>query len=376
MSELVCIECGRRFSTSLPIWRCECGGLLDVEHSSFFKIEDLRSRKLDMWRYREAIPIDEDSSIVSLGEGFTPIVELAISGENVLFKQEHLFPTGSFKDRGASVLLSKVKELGIDSVVEDSSGNAGAAVAAYAASAGVQCEIFVPKNTIEAKITQIELYGANLRIVPGSRERTAAEALKAAEGCYYASHSWNPFFSHGTKTMAFELSEQLGWAVPDVVILPVGNGTLLLGACIGFSELKRFGITKRMPRFIGVQVESCAPLHKAYIEGTDEIGLNDTGNTIAEGVAVAKPVRGKQILRAVRSTGGYFITVNERELIDSLKMMLSKGFLIEPTSAVPVAGVVKYLSENSADETIVSVLTGHGLKGAGEIHKLIKNADN
>ncbi|MEM9982561.1 MAG: pyridoxal-phosphate dependent enzyme, partial [Bacteroidota bacterium] len=151
-------------------------------------------------------------------------------------KLDFLFPTGSYKDRGASVMISKVKELGIDKVVQDSSGNAGASVAAYCAKAGIACDIYAPKCTSQAKLTQIKMYGATLHLIDGTREDTAQAALEAAQKSYYASHCWNPYFFQGTKTFAFEIAEQMGWKAPDTVILPAGNGTLLIGAYIGFRE--------------------------------------------------------------------------------------------------------------------------------------------
>ena len=249
MSLLTCIKCNATYSSDDPLWRCRCGGLLDlrIEFEPVFDLEKIKKRKPSMWRYREAIPIKDDAHIVSFDEGFTPLIEVTVFGKAILIKQEQLFPTGSFKDRGASVLISQVRALGIEKVVEDSSGNAGSAIAAYCAHAGISCEIFVPAETSSSKLAQIALYGAKLNKIPGTREETAAAVLKAAETNYYASHSWNPFFFHGTKTFAFEVCEQLGWVSPDTVILPVGNGTLLLGAYIGFMELKAAKITKKFP---------------------------------------------------------------------------------------------------------------------------------
>ena len=161
-----------------------------------------------------------------MGEGFTPLEEIELDGHRVLLKIDYLFPTGSYKDRGATVLISKVKELGIRKVVEDSSGNAGSAIAAYCAKAGIECEIYVPQATSPEKLVQIQAYGATLKRVEGSREKTAEVAMGAASKFYYASHCWNPFFLHGTKTFAFEIWEQMDGKVPDVLILPVGHGTL------------------------------------------------------------------------------------------------------------------------------------------------------
>ncbi len=315
-----------------------------------------------MWRYREAIPLFDDKNIISFDEGFTPLIDVDFNGKSVLIKQDYLFPTGSYKDRGASVLISKVRELGIGKVVEDSSGNAGSAIAGYCAKAGIDCEIFVPQDTSPGKLAQIHLYKAALNKIPGSREDTAFAVLKTAEEYYYASHSWNPFFFHGTKTFAFEVCEQLGWKSPNSVILPVGNGTLVLGAFIGFHELLDAGIIERMPRIIAVQSLNCSPLYRAFKGNLEEIPEIDKKATLAEGIAIAKPIRGKQIIDAVKKSEGDFIAVDDLEIKTSLKDMCRKGFYIEPTAASTTAGISKYVQDSNADETIVSLFTGHGLK--------------
>ena len=217
-----------------------------------------------MWRYREAIPVNNDSNIVSFDEGFTPLTRLNIQGRPVLIKQEQLSPTGSFKDRGAAVLISKIKELNISEVVEDSSGNAGAAISAYCTAAGIECSIYVPESTSKAKLVQIIVNGAKLNRVKGTREDTANAVLKSAEKIYYASHVYNPFFFQGTKTIAYEICEQLDWVSPDTVILPVGHGSLLLGMHTGFSELLYAGLIKKMPKLIAVQSENCSPLYRTF----------------------------------------------------------------------------------------------------------------
>ncbi len=176
-----------------------------------------------MWRFREALPIENDENIVSFQEGYTPLLPFQVEGRPILLKQEHLFPTGSFKDRGASVLISRAKELGVERVVEDSSGNAGAAIAAYAAQAGIACDIYVPDNTSPAKLAQIKLYGARLHKIPGSRENTAEAARDMAKDHFYASHVWNPYFFQGTKTFSFEIWEQLGGQAPDTILCLDGH---------------------------------------------------------------------------------------------------------------------------------------------------------
>jgi len=362
MNQFICEKCKATYSLDEPRWRCDCGSVLDIEFQPVFDLARIRQRKPTMWRYREAIPVPSDANIISFTEGFTPLVEVDFAGKPVLMKQEQLFPTGSFKDRGASVLVSKVKELGIKEVVEDSSGNAGSAISAYCAKAGIKCHIFVPEGTAAGKVAQIQFYGARLNRVPGTREDTARAALQATAKAYYASHSWNPFFFQGTKTFAFEVCEQLDWKSPDTVVLPVGNGTLLLGACIGFKELLEAGITDQIPKIIAVQSENCAPLSQAFRENLAEIPTINKKDTIAEGIAVANPIRGRQIVAAVRQSRGDFLVVSDNEIKKSLKEVCQKGYYIEPTSAVVVAGLKKYLPESNPGEVIVSAFTGHGLK--------------
>jgi len=371
MNQLICHKCKATYSLDDPRWKCDCGSILDIEFKAVFDLEKIKKRKPTMWRYRETIPVQDDINIVSFDEGFTPLTEVNFNDKSVLIKQEQLFPTGSYKDRGASVLISKVKELGIKEVVEDSSGNAGSAISAYCAKAVIDCNIFVPEDTTAGKVAQIQLYGAKLNKIPGTREDTAKAVLKAAEKVYYASHSWNSFFFHGTKTFAFEVCEQLGWKSPETIILPVGNGTLLLGAYIGFNELLKAGIITRIPKIIAVQSENCAPLYWAFWENLDEIPVINKKETLAEGIAIADPIRGKQIVEAVKQSNGCFITVNENEIKESLKEICRKGYYIEPTSAATIAGIKKYLPKSNFDEVIVSVFTGHGLKTTEKMLKLL-----
>jgi threonine synthase len=371
MGALICQKCDKKFSLGQKIWKCACGGLLDIQFSPSFPIDKIRARKPSLWRYREALPIEDDRNVISFDEGFTPLLPVDFSGRTVWLKQDHLFPTGSYKDRGAAVLISKAKELGVQTVVEDSSGNAGCAIAAYCAKAEIHCEIFVPEDTSPGKLAQIRLYGASLHKVPGSREDTARAVLNAAEKDYYASHSWNPFFFHGTKTFAFEICEQLGWKAPDTVIVPVGNGTLLLGAYIGFQELRYAGIIGGVPKIIGIQSANCDPLVKAFTDGSKEFSLIEKKDTLAEGIAIAEPIRGSQILEAVRETKGELIAVSEAEIKESLKQLCQKGFYLEPTSAATIAGVSRYLKKAASDECLVTVITGHGLKSTEKMLKIL-----
>jgi len=372
MDALICASCRSKFDVNSPIWKCPvCGGLLDLEFSPRFDLETIRARRPTIWRYREALPILEDQNILTLGEGFTPLVRMVIHGKTLLVKQDSLFPSGSYKDRGAAVLVSKIQELGVKTVVEDSSGNAGCAIAAYCARAGIVCHIYVPVSTSPGKLAQIQSYGAVLHKIPGSREDTAAAVLDAARMDYYASHSWNPFFFHGTKTFAFEIWEQLGCKAPDTLVLPVGNGTLLLGAVLGFKELLQAGLIDRPPKIVGVQAAGCAPLAEAFERGLAEPAPVEKRETLAEGIAIANPIRGKQILEAVRKSSGSFITVEETEIIEALHLSSRQGIYIEPTAAATLAGAVNYLQKLDEGENMITVITGHGLKSAEKLMHLL-----
>ena len=364
-----CSRCGRVYNDDAMRFRCDCGGVLDLLFEPQFDPAAVAGRPRDLWRYREALPVSGD--IVTMGEGCTPLLPVPFRTATLLVKQEQLFPTGSYKDRGAAVLISHLRELGVERVVEDSSGNAGCAVAAYAARAGIACNIYVPADTSPAKTAQIEAYGAALHRIPGTREDTASAAMEATATAVYASHVYNPWFLQGTKTFAYEVAEELGWTAPDTMVLPAGNGTLLLGAFIGFEEMRRAGIVDHMPRLIAVQAAACAPLADAFARGMDGPMEVHAAHTAAEGIAIAAPARGAQVLAAVRATGGSFLTVSEREIAASLEECCLSGWFIEPTSAAVIAGACRYAGTAAAGETIVTAFTGHGLKAAAKIAEIL-----
>lgn len=325
-----------------------------------------------MWRYREALPIADDGNVVSFDEGMTPLIPVDLGAGRLLLKLEQLFPTGSYKDRGAAVLVSKAREMGIREIVEDSSGNAGCAIAAYAARAGIACEILVPESVSPGKLAQILFYGASVRRIPGSRDDAAKAALATAESVYYASHSWNPFFFQGTKTFAYEIWEQLSFRAPDVVLLPAGNGTLLIGSYIGFRDLRENGLIDRIPRHVAIQAENCAPLYAMFRGGLEDLPAVTARETIAEGVAIAAPVRGTQIVDIVRETGGEVIAVSEAEIEEALVLLGRVGLYAEPTSALPVAAFLKRPEAGSG--LAVAPLTGHGLKAGEKMGKIAGKA--
>lgn len=342
-----------------------------------------------MWRYREAFPINDDAPIISFQEGFTPLIPFPqltrfMTGDTkVYIKQDHLFQTGSYKDRGAAVMISKCAETGIKSVVEDSSGNAGCAVAAYSAAAGITSRIFLPSSTPEAKLAQIASYGARIVMIPGNRDNTSQailEELEQPDPPYYAGHAYNPFFFHGTKSFAFEVCEQLEWDPPDAVFIPAGNGTLLIGAYLGFQELQEKGAIPTVPRLVAVQCQGYTPLREiVWPEATGPVrgGEAPPGeeeadappqeknlHPLADGIAISNPVRLHEMRDAVLNTGGTVIIVTDEQIRAVLEQTGRLGFFIEPTAAVGLAGVLSYLGSAApaGQERIVTVFTGHGLK--------------
>jgi threonine synthase len=290
-----------------------------------------------MWRYAPAIPVAPIPGL-SMGEGGTPLVASGLT--DVWCKLEFVSPTGSFKDRGAAVLVAAARARAAPALIADSSGNAGSAIAAYAARAGLPCHVFVPAATSTAKQAQIRAFGAALELVPGDRTATAeaaADAVRAGEAMY-ASHVHDPLFLQGTKTFAYELWEQLP-APPDALVIPAGNGTLLLGAAIGFAELHAAGLIARRPALIAVQAAHCAPLAAAWWSGSGEPAEVVARPTAAEGIAIPRPARGRAILEAVRESGGCVLAVPEAAITPAAADLAARGLLVEPTAAVPWAAV-------------------------------------
>lgn len=328
--KFICRECGKTHPVGTRQWRCVCGGLFDL-----LKEEGDAPIKGDL-----------------LGDLRTPVIPYEHKGLRLDLKLDFMTPTGSFKDRGAAFLVEVLAREGIDSVVEDSSGNAGAAIAAYCARAAIACRILVPESTSEGKLKQIKASGALLEKVPGSRDETQARAFQRAEESYYASHVFNPLFIEGVASMAEEILALP--RPPQVVFCPVGNGTLLLGLHAGFSRL-----TKRPPVLMGVQARACAPVWSA--EGKKPHAV--CGPTLAEGIAVGKPARLKQILSAVKTSGGHFVTASEDEIAGAWKDLCANGIYCEPTSAAAVAAALAWAeTPEGRGKRILVPLTGSGLK--------------
>jgi threonine synthase len=366
---LECSLCARTFPADRPRWRCDCGGCLRLTGTPLFSFDALPERPRSVWRYREALGIADPGHIVSLGEGCTPLVEGRLEERSLRFKLDFLCPTGSFKDRGSAVMVSKLREWGLRAVVEDSSGNAGASVAAYCSRAGIAADVFVPASASAGKLAQIALHGARLHRVEGSREQTTEQAVEAAGRSFYASHNWSPFFAAGCKTLAYELAEDLGWRAPAWVVLPVGGGNLLAGLHAGFEELRRAGVLDRLPRIAAAQASACAPLYRAWREGLGDVPLIEKGETAAEGISVARPVRGRAMLAAVRASNGVVCTVEETEIWREHEVLAASGIYVEPTSAVAAAACRALIRSGALgpEGEVVVVLTGSGLKATDKI---------
>jgi threonine synthase len=363
---------GEKYLLSEPRWRSDTGAPLMITALPGIGRNMIDPGKRSLWRYAAALPVEVPDPI-TMGEGSTPLVSHKWDGVPACFKLEWLSPTGSFKDRGASVMLSILRGQGVTKVLEDSSGNGGAAIAAYAAAGGLAAKILVPASTAQDKIVQMRAYGAEIELVPGTRQDTSDAAERQAATIFYAGHNWQPFFLQGTKTLAYELWEDLQFKAPDNVIIPTGAGSNVMGCDIGFGELLRRGEIARLPRLFAAQPENCAPLHASFAAGSDDLTPVDARPTIAEGASIAKPVRIREVLAAVRRSGGATVAVSEVEIERALIELGRIGLYVEPTSAIAGAAFTKLIERGVVHptETTVLVLTGAGLKTTRRIGELM-----
>jgi threonine synthase len=315
----------------------------------------------------------EISKPISLGEGCTPLVQRKWDDFRPFFKLEWFNPTCSFKDRGTAVMLSYLRQLAVEAVLEDSSGNGGASVAAYGAAGGMRVKIIAPAYTSPAKIAQVRAYGAEVQLVEGPREESEREAIRQSDRIFYSSHNWQPFFLQGTKSIAYELWEDFDFEVPDNVIVPVGAGSTLLGCHIGFGELLAAGQIKKRPRLFAAQPFNCSPVDASFKAGVDTPVPRAVSKTIAEGTAIAHPLRLREMIHALRETGGETVAVSEQEIVTALKRLARLGLFAEPTSAGAAAALAKLIERNviGARERTVVLISGTGIKTASAIAELL-----
>jgi threonine synthase len=368
---------GRTYPLTEARWRADNGHHLNLGPGPGLRRRDIETGRRSVWRYARALLVGDEHA-VSLGEGWTPLLDGAWHGAPVHYKLEFMMPTGSFKDRGTTVMVSYLKSRGVRRILEDSSGNAGASVSAYAAAAGLTCRILVPETASYPKIAQIAACGAEVVTIKGSRQDVAEAAIRETAdppgGTFYASHNWQPFFVEGTKTLAYELWEQSGFRAPDNLVVPLGYGSNVLGAERGFAELERTGEIARRPRLFGVQAAGCAPYAAAFREGVEHLVPTEIRSTVAEGIATPRPTRVADVLRAVRETGGSVVAVEEGEILNALRELARRGLYVEPTAAAAAAGLTRLLASGviRPQEYTVLVLTGSGLKASAQIGDLLK----
>jgi threonine synthase len=361
----VCSSCTATYPASALVWRCACGQHLEWRRAPRrWTQADLDRGDASLWRYEVALPFPRSQRRAFLGEGWTPLLPAAERG--LLLKLDFLCPTGSFKDRGSTILMNYLAGLGVTRALEDSSGNAGASIAAYGAAAGISCEVYVPAAASGAKLAQVGAYGAKVKPVVGSRQDVTEAALRRATELFYASHNWHPLFIEGTRTLGFELWEQLGYQAPDAIVTPVGAGSTLLGCWRAFNELAVDGPGARMPRLYAAQATACAPLVQALERDEASPSGVEPGLTVAEGIKIGRPIRGREMLQALRGSGGGARAVSEQEILAAQDRLGRQGLFVEPTGAVAYAAALSLLAsgELQAEERTAVVLTGSGLKSA------------
>src|SRR5713101_670780 len=374
---LRCRECGREYDVA-PIFTCEwCFGPLEVayDYDAITKAtsrEKIAAGPRSIWRYADLLPSDRNPA-VDLGAGFTPLVradrlaaELGL-GE-VWVKNDTVNPTNSFKDRVTSVALSKALEFGFKVAACASTGNLANSVAAHAAHAGLRSYVFIPSNLEQGKVVTTSVYGGNLVAINGNYDdvnRLCAELAGIYEWAF-VNVNMRPYYAEGSKTLAFETAEQLGWTVPDHVVVPVASGSLLTKIRKGFDELYKVGLLDREPqvRVSGAQAEGCSPVARAWLDGTDVIKPVKP-STIAKSLAIGNPADGYFALDAVRQTGGGLAAVTDDEIVDAMKLLArTEGIFAETAGGVTVATLKRLAAEGvvRADERVVVYVTGHGLK--------------
>lgn len=356
---LRCPECALQFQDR---WRCTCEEPLRFAHRAEPEPADPFEQQFDpregLWTFESLVPITKQ---VSLGEGYTPLV--SDESWNATFKLEYVNPTGSFKDRGATTVVSRACELNIERLHDDSSGNAGLAIATYAARAGIDTDIFVPATAKSSKISAIRATGATVVPVEGSRAAVSAACRNRTESgeSWYASHAWNPAFFAGTETMAYEIAHQLDWSAPDCIVAPIGHGTAFLGLYRGFKRLKELGWIDQQPRLFGGQAIGYDPIVR-NIHGNATPGNK---NDLADGIQIEEPVQSREITTAIRETSGDVIAISTAHVQSTLEKLHTQGFYVEPTAAVAPAALREFRTQGriGMEDRVVVPLTGSGFTG-------------
>ena len=383
---LRCTKCLSTYSTLEKSAVCpKCHGLFEVEYDfdlireKFHRDELEKSHAQGLWRYEKALPVPGEFKI-SFGEGFTPLTETRrlVNGIRLMTKLDYVAPTSSFKDRGSTIAISRANELQVDAVAIDSTGNAAASISAYASRAKIPCYAFVPSTTEPEKIAQMSANGAIVAKVKGTRQdvHDIIELAYRKYGWYYCGFMVSPYAIEGTKTIAYEICEQMKWEPPDWIIFPVGTGSGIVGCAKGLQELQKIGWIDKMPKLVCIQAEGCAPISAGFKTGAKDIVPVRLPRTMAEGIAVGAPPKGTLVLEAVRRTGGVAETVSEDQILDCARSLAAnEGLYVEISAAPSVAGAKKLVESGVIDkgDTVVCELTGTGLKSSREYFQIVRN---
>ncbi len=371
-----CVKCGKTYEAAPNLTNCTCGGILDIIYDYDYIKATLTKEKLaqrgdnSMWRYRELLPVEESTQAPPLRVGWSPLYEAkALAAQlgikKLYVKDDGLNPTASLKDRASSMAVAKAVEAGAGVIACSSTGNAASSLAGNAAAAGLKTYIFVPSRAPKGKVAQLMTFGATVISVQGSYEETFELSKAAIEkwGWYNRNAAINPYLSEGKKTVGLEIMEQLNWIVPDYIAISVGDGCTIAGLWKGLKDLHAIGFIDRLPRLISAQAEGCCPLNRAIAAGEDWRPMEE--NTLADSIAVGVPRNADKALMAIRESNGLVVNVSDEEIMAAQKLLgRTCGVFGEPAGVTGAAGLKKLCEQGKipADATVVSVVTGNGLK--------------
>ena len=371
-----CVKCGKTYAATPDLTTCECGGILDIVYDYDYIKTVLTKEKLakrqnnSMWRYRELLPVEEDTPDTPLRVGWSPLYEAdrlakELGIAKLYVKDDGINPTASLKDRASAMAVAKAREAGAKVIACSSTGNAASSLAGNAAAAGLKTYIFVPSRAPKGKVAQLMTFGATVISVQGSYEETFELSKQAIDkwGWYNRNAAINPYLSEGKKTVTLEIMEQLNWQVPDYIALSVGDGCTIAGAWKGLVDLYEVGLIDKLPRLIAVQAEGCCPLNRAIQTGQPWSPMEE--NTLADSIAVGVPRNPDKALNAIRASHGVAVNVSDEEILAAMRLLgRTQGVFGEPAGVTGTAGVKKALELGliSPDSTVVSIVTGNGLK--------------
>ena len=371
-----CVKCGKEYEATPNLTNCECGGILDIIYDydyikAHFTKETLKNRRNPtMWRYRELLPVEEDTPDTPLRVGWSPLYEAdrlakQLGIAKLWIKDDGINPTASLKDRASAMAVAKAKEAGAKVIACSSTGNAASSLAGNAAAAGLKTYIFVPSRAPKGKVAQLMTFGATVISVQGSYEDTVELSKQAIDnwGWYNRNAAINPYLSEGKKTVGLEIMEQLNWEVPDYIAISVGDGCTIAGLWKGLKDLYAIGFIDRLPRLISAQAEGCHPINRAIETGEDWYPMEE--NTLADSIAVGVPRNADKALMAIRESNGLVVNVTDEEIMAAQKLLgTTCGVFGEPAGVTGAAGLKKLCEQGRipADSKVVSVVTGNGLK--------------